>query len=516
MRNFFLSLGFLAASLMVCGCSEVQFSTFVILPDEVVTIDTNPQVIKTEAADLKLLLQASKDGMLADFSSRVTASYRGYDGSISSVSLEPVVGDSVAVSDKQKVFPFAFGTDFESVALSVSLKVGRSEDSKNIVVVRSRLPDDDTDGDDLPNYWELMHNLDPESSVGNDGASGDPDSDGLTNIMEFALGTDPWNADSDGDGLPDGWENRYGLDPLSGDDAFIDSDGDGVANLIEYQHGCNPLNADTDGDGFTDGEELRSCSSPTDPFCQPMIDDGSGVKQDVNVVYNGRPGGTINLQADFFSKKPSQLFNALDEATKFSDLKYLLVDYSFPGGLTIDGQQIFRLMEVVPLALTDSQPRLNIDLKGECYDLDGNAVDLSFSPDLLVDIRLYAMLGDEQIHQFKTYVFSLYLNEINSAPLVNGFYRCNWGGLEYLLDIEMKVNGQVLASINVKPGDPMIFTAEVWGGIGPFCYQWYRDGVPIPDAVYLDFPIEKMTEADQGVYSCIVIDQEGKMIDSCE
>lgn len=515
MRNLFLSLGFIAASLMVCGCSEVQFSAFVVLPDEVVEITADSQVIKTEAADLKLLLQAVKDGSFTDFSSRVTASYRGYDGSISSVNLEPVAGDSVAASERQKVFPFAFGTEFESIALSMSLKSGRSEDSKSIVVVRSRLPDDDTDGDDLPNYWELMHNLNPESSAGNDGASGDPDNDGLTNIMEFALGTDPWDEDSDDDGLPDGWESRYGFNPLDGSDAVIDSDGDGVANLIEYQRGCDPWDADTDDDGFTDGQEIASCSSPIDPFCQPMIDDGLGIKQDVNVVYSGRPGGTISLQANFFGKTPVQLFNSLDEATKFSDIRNVLVDYKFPGGLVIDGKTVYELVEMVPIAISDGQPRLNIELKGECYDLDGNAVNLIFYPDLLMDIRLYAMLGNEQIHQFKTYVFNLYLNEVNAAPLVNGFYRCDWTALTYPLGVEITVNGQ-LGNFNIKPGGSMVLVSEAWGGVGSLFYQWYKDGELIPGAIEADFPIEKATEANQGFYSCCVFDQDGKMIDSCQ
>lgn len=506
----------LSLSALLCGCSEVQFSTFVVLPDEVVAIDVNPQVIKADAADIKLLLQAAKDGLLTDFSGRVTASYRNYDGSISSVDLEPVAGDSVAVSEKQKVFPLAFESQFESLALSVSLKSGKSEDNKSIVVVRSLLPDDDTDGDGLPNYWELMNNLDPENSAGDNGASGDPDGDGLTNIVEFALGTDPWKADTDDDGMPDDWEHAEGFDPLDRSDAFIDSDDDGLANLVEYQNGCDPWNADTDGDGFTDGEELFCCSSPTDPFDQPMVDDGLGVKQDVNVVYSGRLGSAINLQADFFGKKPSQLFNSLDEATKFSDLKYVLADYSFPGGLMVDGKKIFRLWEIVPLALNDNQPRLNINLKGECYDENGDVWDLILSPDLLMDVRLYAMLGDDRVHQAKTYVFDLYLNEVNPAPLVNGRYRWDWGGLSFPLGIEIKADGQLVSKYSSNPGGSAVFMAEAWGGVGSLSYQWYKDGEPISGAVNAELLLTGVTEADEGIYSCRVFDLSGKSCDSCE
>ena len=38
------------------------------------------------------------------------------------------------------------------------------------------------------------------------GATGDIDSDGLSNTAELAAGTEPFNPDSDYDGMPDGWE----------------------------------------------------------------------------------------------------------------------------------------------------------------------------------------------------------------------------------------------------------------------------------------------------------------------
>ncbi len=48
--------------------------------------------------------------------------------------------------------------------------------------------------------------------------------------------------DSDGDGLPDSWELAYGLDPLDEFDAFEDADGDGADNWSEYIAGTNPTN----------------------------------------------------------------------------------------------------------------------------------------------------------------------------------------------------------------------------------------------------------------------------------
>ncbi len=48
------------------------------------------------------------------------------------------------------------------------------------------------------------------------------------------------NNDSDGDGIPDGWELFYGLNP-SANDAAQDPDGDGVDNLHEYIAHTNPV-----------------------------------------------------------------------------------------------------------------------------------------------------------------------------------------------------------------------------------------------------------------------------------
>ena len=116
----------------------------------------------------------------------------------------------------------------------------------------------DADKDGMDDAWEIAHGLNPALNDRN----GDPDGDGLTNIVEFlfgskpnladsdgdgltdaqerALGTNPNAPDTDGDGLPDGWEVSQSLDPRSAADANLDLDGDGLTNLQEYQQGKNP------------------------------------------------------------------------------------------------------------------------------------------------------------------------------------------------------------------------------------------------------------------------------------
>jgi len=115
--------------------------------------------------------------------------------------------------------------------------------------------------------------------------------------------------DSDNDGLPDDWEQRFGLDytkpdPASGkrtDGAegdsgpFGDPDNDGLVNLLEYQIShtlftnlvngiveCNPVNADSDGDGIDDGYEYYNMLPPGVLIGQP------GTQTNALAVVNAR------------------------------------------------------------------------------------------------------------------------------------------------------------------------------------------------------------------------------------
>ncbi|HAS81965.1 MAG TPA: hypothetical protein DCS43_04655, partial [Verrucomicrobia bacterium] len=146
--------------------------------------------------------------------------------------------------------------------------------------------DPDSDGDGMPDGWEVDNGLDP---LVND-AAGDLDGDGLSNFGEYNSGpptdtdpnnpdtdgdelldgeevttyaTDPLNPDTDGDGMPDGWEVQYlpALNPLVVD-ADDDPDSDGLTNLEEFQLGTDPTAPDSDGDGLEDGEEVTLGTDP--------------------------------------------------------------------------------------------------------------------------------------------------------------------------------------------------------------------------------------------------------------
>lgn len=71
--------------------------------------------------------------------------------------------------------------------------------------------------------------------------------------------------DSDGDGMPDYWELKYGLNPNDGSDADLDLDKDGLFNYKEYILNLDPTNPDTDGDGIKDGKEVDKGLDPRVP-----------------------------------------------------------------------------------------------------------------------------------------------------------------------------------------------------------------------------------------------------------
>ena len=140
----------------------------------------------------------------------------------------------------------------------------------------------DTDGDGMPDLWEIANSLDPQT----DDADADPDLDGLTNIEEYQLGSDPQKEDTDEDGLSDLVETNTGIwtsaENTGTSPVKADTDGDTLSDKVETNTGVfvdaentgtNPLLKDTDADSYNDNVEIQVGSNPNDKNSIPPAGD---------------------------------------------------------------------------------------------------------------------------------------------------------------------------------------------------------------------------------------------------
>ena len=128
-------------------------------------------------------------------------------------------------------------------------------------------PDDDLDGDGLPNEAEGVIGTDPENPDSDgDGISDFEETDGGTAVDTDGDGTiDALDLDSDGDGL------------LDEDEGTGDADGDGIPNYRD---------PDSDNDGHDDGED--NCPEVENPDQEDSDGDGIGdACEEAGVVATG-------------------------------------------------------------------------------------------------------------------------------------------------------------------------------------------------------------------------------------
>ncbi len=183
----------------------------------------------------------------------------------------------------------------------------------------------DSDGDGLPDEWEIAYGFD-ENDNGenpnnngvagdpNNGASGDPDNDNYTNLEELLATTLPDNPDTDGDTLKDGDEAKglAGLRPIT-DPRLADTDRDGLDDLLETNSGTfngaadpgtNPILVDTDSDTTPDRREILKGTNPLDPAEFVNTSGPTRYEQD----FDGYPNGTVGMNlfdgSDLHSNSP--------------------------------------------------------------------------------------------------------------------------------------------------------------------------------------------------------------------
>ncbi len=157
----------------------------------------------------------------------------------------------------------------------------------------------DTDGDQMPNWWEKYYGLDPEDPIGVNGPYGDEDGDFLTNYAEYLATSNPKKYSTAGNGVPDYhmsiWARRgrptFGL--LYTDNDFMEDHWE--AKFSNLSVDLHDPSGDRDGDGWSNWAEARATLRgvhSTDPndFQENLV---TGVAASY-------PTPTLQIEVDYF------------------------------------------------------------------------------------------------------------------------------------------------------------------------------------------------------------------------
>ncbi|MBQ4479809.1 MAG: S8 family serine peptidase, partial [Victivallales bacterium] len=183
----------------------------------------------------------------------------------------------------------------------------------------------DSDGDNMPNWYEMRMGLDPLVADGED----DPDGDGLTNFFEFRAGTCPWNAISDGATRDSELTNAVlsltylecqadGYDPLT--DATTDQDDDTVLDTEDEDPADSTLpeakrylKAEGATAGLTLPEQLRF-RADGDWSADLWIRMGKGTGTEDYTLVQRMVDSNLDGEGDVVECRMGLKWNAADEA----------------------------------------------------------------------------------------------------------------------------------------------------------------------------------------------------------
>lgn len=216
-------------------------------------------------------------GFYSDGSWSVSSSLPGYQGQDYLISA-PGAGENVATWNLNIIRTFDIYAKWTSTprrGSNVKFVVHHLDNQNNLVTDIVTIDQRENPGEWFKLGTYRMSTLTGRVTVNND-ADGWVVADAIM-FKEVGVSTEeqpaPPTGDSDGDGIPDEWEVRYGLDPNDPSDAALDSDGDGLSNLDEFLSLTDPTVVDTDVDGMTDGYEIQH---GLDPSIDDAMQDADG------------------------------------------------------------------------------------------------------------------------------------------------------------------------------------------------------------------------------------------------
>ena len=360
--------------------------------------------------------------------------------------------------------------------------------------------------------------VEAESDAGIKGPLSDPSE----KIVAFLLGT---HADTDGDGIPDEWEVAQGLNPFDPADAAADPDGDGLPNLEEYRAGTGPYAHDTDGDGVCDGSEVEAGQDPLSPADNiPVADAGTDRELDPTVVTldgsgsfdpNGDPLSYLwkQVQGPEVSLSSRTAVRPTFLATRWGDYRFELT-VSDGKAHSLPSQVLVRIRNVAPVA--NAGPDVVVDA-GTLVTLSGRA-----SQDPNNDPLTYAW---SQIDGPPVPLDDPTSEEPSFVPVASGVYWFQLTVSDGVFssqpdDVHVTVNAMNHVPTADAGPDMTVHTGErvFLDGSGstdadgdPLAYGWYQVGGP--EWVVLDGPTTvrpSFSPAKAGVYTFEVVVNDGK------